>query len=74
MNGRRDDARFDAAIHDRILRDTGVVEEDEPTEYSHWAYMQSFHERAEGEFTRSERREIRVRLGLGPFVTEEAGE
>ena len=63
----RDDARFDAHIHDAILRDTGVVEDDEPTAYSHWAWTEAYLKSARGEFTWQEREQIRAHLGLGPF-------
>lgn len=61
---RRDDARFDAMIHESILRGTGVLEPDEPTEYSHAVYMENWRKRLYGDFTAAERGEIRRRLGL----------
>lgn len=68
MRNRREDAQLDAAVHDAVLRHTGVVEPDEPTAYSHAYWMANFRIRSEGEFTPAERREIRALLGLGPFA------
>jgi hypothetical protein len=64
---RTDEARFDAAIEDWTLRELGVIEDDQPTEYSHDVYMRDYVERAAGDFTPEERQAIRAHLGLGPF-------
>ena len=61
------DDRLDAMIEDMVLRELGVIEPDQPTEYSHFASMEDYEHRASGEFTADERREIRQRLGVGPF-------
>lgn len=71
---RTDDLRFDAAMEDAVLRDAGVIEDDEPTEYSHYAYMEHFERQATGDFTPAERMEIRASLGLGPFGASPEGE
>lgn len=68
---RTDDLRFDAAAHDEVLRSTGVIEDDEPTEYSHYVYMAWFEREAAGEFTPAERLAIRAHLALGPFAVQE---
>lgn len=62
---RRDDARFDAVIHDHMLRELGVVEEDQPTEVSHMQWMNKYRQRYGREFTTDERIQIRMLLGLG---------
>jgi hypothetical protein len=67
---RTDDARFDAACEDANLRELGVIEDDQPTEYSHYAYMERFEREATGDFTPAERIEIRTALGLGPFGSD----
>lgn len=67
---RTDDARFDAAYEDATLREWGVIEDDEPTEYSHYVYMERFEREATGDFTPAERMKIRASLGLGPFGSE----
>jgi hypothetical protein len=67
------DAELDAAIADHELRAAGVIEDDEPSAYSHHAYMQRFRRAAGGDFTPQERMEIRAHLGLGPFNLEAAG-
>ena len=59
--------RFDAMIADSEMRAAGVIEDDEPTEYSHDAWMRSYYERMRGEFTPAEREQIRAALGLGLF-------
>ncbi len=64
---RTDDDRFDAHIEDVELREAGVIEDDEPTEYSHYVYMERFEREATGDFTSDERLAIRTQLGLGPF-------
>lgn len=64
---RNDDARLDALIEDMVLREAGVIEGDQPTEYSHYVAMAQFEQEATGEFTPSERMEIRAALGLDPF-------
>ena len=71
---RSEDARFDAMVEDWTLRETGVVEPDEPTAYSHWAWTQQYEKAAQGEFSPAEREAIRARLGLGPFAGDEPGE
>lgn len=68
---RTEEERFSAHISDSELRAAGVIESDEPTEYSHDAYMRSYLARAEGEFTPDERQTIRALLGLGPFGGEQ---
>lgn len=71
---KNEEARFDAYIEDTVLRAAGVVEDDEPTEYSHFAYMQRFEREATGEFTAEERHAIRLAIGLGPYcATDELG-
>lgn len=65
---RTEEARFDAAVEDAELRAAGVIEDDQPTEFSHDAYMREWDSRAFGEFTPEERCAIRAHLGLGPFV------
>lgn len=68
MTGRsRHDARLDAIIHDQALRDLGVLEPDEPTAVSHAVWMDTYRQRARGEFTPKEREQIRALLCLGPF-------
>ena len=67
---RTDDARLDALVEDTVLREAGVIEDDEPTEYSHYAYMENFEREATGDFTPSERMRIRAHIGLGPFNVE----
>lgn len=61
------DARLDAMIADFELRAAGVIEDDEPSEYSHYAYMHRLEREATAEFTPAERAEIRTRFGLAPF-------
>lgn len=63
---RTENERFDAMVADTELRSAGIVEDDEPTEYSHDAWMRSYYERMRG-FTPAEREQIRVALGLGTF-------
>ncbi len=58
------DAAFDARIHDFILRETGVLEPDEPTDVSHAVWMAAYYKRLRGEFTPHEREKIRLLLGL----------
>jgi hypothetical protein len=65
---RDEEARFDAMVEDWTLREVGVIEDDEPTAYSHHVHMQAFHERATGDFTREERATVRAQLGLGPWA------
>jgi hypothetical protein len=52
-------------IEDFTLRGLGVVEDDEPTEYSHDAWMRAWDKRTFGEFTPEERAAIRLHLGIG---------
>lgn len=66
---KNEEARFDAMIQDTVLRSAGVIEDDEPSEYSHFAYMQQFEREVTGDFTPEERHAIRVHLGLGPYAT-----
>lgn len=68
---RTSDAEFDAAVEDCELRAAGVIEDDEPSEYSHFAYMRQFEHEATGDFTPAERMKIRAQLGLGPFARGE---
>jgi hypothetical protein len=56
--------RLDASIADSELRAAGVIEDDEPTEYSHDAYMRAYDQRAFGEFTPEERFALRSFAGL----------
>lgn len=65
---RTDEARLDALVADSELRAAGVVEADEPTEYSHAAWMRNYYKAARGDFTPVEREQIRMHLGLDPFV------
>lgn len=60
MTYRTEDARLDAAIEDMLLRDLGVIEDDQPTEYSHHVHQEA----VRAEFTPAERVSIRVALGL----------
>lgn len=62
---RTDDERFDAAVEDHTLREAGVIEDDQPTDYSHYAWMADYEKRMTGEFTPDERYQIRLALGLG---------
>ncbi len=59
---------MDARIADDELRTAGVIEPDEPTEYSHDAYMRGLQTAATQEFTATERAVIRAHLGLEPFA------
>lgn len=68
---RTDNDEFDAAAEDYTLRAAGVIEDDEPSEYSHFVYMRQFERDATGDFTPAERMTIRAHLGLGPFGTAE---
>lgn len=65
---RTDDDRLDAMIQDTVLRGAGIVEDDEPSEYSHYAHMERLEREATGDFTGAERMEIRAALGIGPFA------
>jgi hypothetical protein len=67
---RTDEARFDAAIEDWTLREAGVIEPDQPTEYSDYVWRKQWNERNFGEFTAEERGAIRMALGLGTFGEE----
>lgn len=67
---RNEEARWDAFIEDWTLRELGVIEPDQPTEYSHYAWMQQYEKAARGDFTPEEREKIRAHLGLGPFAPE----
>lgn len=69
---RTDDDRLDALIEDTVLRELGVIEDDEPTEYSHYAYMERLERDATGDFTPAERMAIRLALGMSPFGKEMA--
>jgi hypothetical protein len=62
-----EEAVFDAAVSDCELRAAGVIEDDEPSAYSHYAWMYRFEERARGDFTPGEREQIRAHLGIAPF-------
>jgi hypothetical protein len=61
------DAMFDAAAEDWTLREHGVIEDDQPTDYSHRVWMAQWETQMYGAFTPEERGEIRAALGLGPF-------
>jgi hypothetical protein len=56
--------RLDALVADSELRAAGVIEDDQPTEFSHDAFMRVYEERAFGEFKPEERWAIRSALGL----------
>lgn len=62
-----DEARFDAAAEDWTLREHGVIEDEEPTDYSHRVWMARWESQMYGEFSPRERGAIRTALGLGPF-------
>ena len=64
---RTDDLRLDALIEDWTLREHGVIEDDQPTAYSDYAYRKAYNEKAFGEFSERERGAIRQALGLEPF-------
>ena len=74
MRNRVADAHLDALIHETILRDTGVLEPDEPTAFSHATYMAAWRKRMYGEFTPQERCDIRMLLGLGVEAREARSE
>ena len=69
---RNENARMDAAAEDYTLRAAGVIEDDEPTEYSHYAHMVKFEREATGEFSKEERMQIRSSLGMTPFGAGDA--
>lgn len=69
--GWESDARLDALIQEDIQRSTGVLEPDQPTEYSHMVAMEKYRHESSGEFTARERHDIRLALGLGPFAPSE---
>ena len=74
---RTDDLRLDALVEDWILRETGLIEPDQPTQYSDYVWRKAFNEQAFGDFTPQERCAIRAAVGLGPFaplLAEEGGE
>ena len=76
---RNEDARLDALIEDWTLREVGLLEPDQPTEYSDYILRKAFNEQAFGDFTPQERAAIRATVGLGPFAapppeSEEGGE
>jgi len=55
--------RLDAMVADFEQRAAGVIEDDQPTEYSHDAYMRAWDEQMFGEFTPEERYALRLLLG-----------
>ena len=63
-----EDARLDALIEDWTLRETGMLEPEQPTEYSDYVWRKRFNKQAFGDFTPQERASIRIALGLGPFA------
>lgn len=69
---RTDEARQDAMIEDFTLRSLGVIEDDEPTAYSHDAWMRRWDGQVFGDFTPEERAAVRAHLGLGPFGSDRA--
>jgi hypothetical protein len=68
---RTDAARLDAMVEDYTLREIGVIEDDEPSEYSHDRWMVAWDKRAFGDFLPEERAAIRAHLGIGPFGDHE---
>lgn len=52
------DPTEDARWHEMLLRDLGVIDQDQPTVFGHLDYVR----RMEAEFTRQERRMIRALL------------
>lgn len=61
MASKRDEAEWEMAKQEHIMREWGLLDPDQPTEYAHYRHIRAMR----AEFTPIERQLIRAALGLG---------